>query len=79
MSSNKKVLQFFDSHQEADTANFDYYQSLTPDQRIEIGLELYSAYHEAYPRFERVYRVAELGECPVSSDWGVGIQPIRRT
>ena len=69
----EKVFQAFDSHAEADEANFRYYLNLSPNERLALGLELMRPYYEAYPRLERVYRTAELGECPVSSDWGLGL------
>ena len=68
-----RVIQGFDSHAEADQANFEYYRSLTPEQRIELALDLMAPYYEAYPRFQRIYRTAELGECPVTSDWRLGV------
>lgn len=66
------IITTFDTHQEADEANLKYYSSLSPEERLEIALELMQPIYEAYPRFERVYRTAQLGECPVSSDWRMG-------
>ncbi|RMG41771.1 MAG: hypothetical protein D6719_07835 [Candidatus Dadabacteria bacterium] len=69
--SNKdagKEFQSFDSHDEADQANLLYYKRLTTTERLEIALEIMRPFYEAIPRFERVYRTAELGECPVSKD-----------
>jgi hypothetical protein len=63
------TIQHFSSHEEADRANAEFYASLTNDQRLEIALELMRPVYEAYPRFERIYRTAELGECPESGDW----------
>ena len=75
MTRNEKQIEFhmFNSHEEAEEASIEYYGSLTPDERLDIALELMRQYYEAYPRLERIYRTAELGECPVSSDWRVGI------
>ena len=65
-------LLFFDSFEESDRHNRDYYRNLTDVQRLDIALELMRPYYEAYPRLERVYRTAELGECPVSRDRWMG-------
>ena len=67
------IFQEFDSHEEADQATRAYYASLTNSERLEIALDLMRPYYEAHPRFERVYRTTELGECPVSRDWRLGI------
>jgi len=69
----ERVFQTFDSHQDADKATLEYYRSLTPQERIDIALDLMQSVYEAHPRFERIYRSYELGECPVSSDWRVGV------
>jgi hypothetical protein len=68
-----RELQFCDTHEEADQINRDFYADLSPQERLDLALELMSGMYAAYPRFERIYRTTELGECPVSSDWGVGI------
>jgi len=69
----KKIFLTFDSHQEADEANFQYYLKLSSEEKIEIALDLMKTYHETYPRLERVFRFADLGECSVSSDRWMGI------
>ena len=52
--------------EEADKADRAYYQSLTPQERIDILLQLVARHavnEDGTPkRFERVYRVAKLGE-----------------
>lgn len=68
-----RELQFFDSHQEADKASQAYYAALSNQERLDLALELMSGFYETYPRFERIYRTAELGECPASRDWRLGI------
>jgi hypothetical protein len=68
----EKILQSFDSHEEADQANKDYYASLSNQDRIRISLELMASYYEAFPRLERIYRAVDLGECPVSADRWMG-------
>lgn len=53
----------FDSFEAADKADRDYYRSLTPEQRVEILLELVESYTNASAkRLERVYRIGKLGE-----------------
>jgi hypothetical protein len=51
--------------EESDAADRAYYRSLTPEERLDILLELVrrfaEGYGEASQRLERVYRVVELG------------------
>jgi len=70
----ERVITSYDSHEDADRASARYYAALSPQQRLDLALELMQPIYEAHPRFERVYRVVELGACPVSSDWGGGLQ-----
>ena len=63
----------YDTHEEADNASKEYYASLSTTERLAVFLELMAPYYEAHPRLERIYRVAELGECPVSSDRWMGV------
>lgn len=85
MESNSKTTQpkrecniaFFDSHAEADEANAEFYRSLSGDERIKIALQIMAPTYAAFPRFERVLRFVELGECPVSRDRWMGVQPVR--
>lgn len=61
----EKVVKVFRSFEERERTDKEYYQSLSPQERIEILLELNrrlstSGYHEAFERLERVYRVIEL-------------------
>ncbi len=59
-------MRRFESLAEADEAEREYYFSLTPEERVDILLELIAAhrsvYGEAAERFERVYRVDELSK-----------------
>ncbi|MCB0340515.1 MAG: hypothetical protein KDD53_12965 [Bdellovibrionales bacterium] len=75
MSERKidRTIQYFDSHEEADEANRSFYRALSPQERLDLALELMAGLYEAHPRFERIYRTADLGECPVCSDWRLGI------
>jgi hypothetical protein len=62
----EKVLKVFNSFEEADRADDEYYASLTPQQRVDILLEMIAAYRESLgetgQRLERVYRVVELSK-----------------
>ena len=65
MGCMEKVVRIFRSHQEADEADREYFQSLTPQQRLEIFLEvLWRGRNgdKAAERLERVYRIVELSE-----------------
>jgi len=59
----RKVAKF-SSHQKADEATLRYYRSLTPQQRVDILLELIESSQKegdgAAQRFERVYRITKL-------------------
>ena len=59
----KRVIRIFKSYAEAENADKDFYQSLTPKQRIDLLLELrarYSPYsHELTKGFKRVYRIVK--------------------
>ncbi len=70
---DKKCFQSFDSHEEADKANFEFYRSLSTQERLNIFLEMMVPYYETFPRLERIYRAVDLGECPVSSDRWMGV------
>ncbi len=59
------VVRIFGSHREADEADDEYFQSLTPQQRLDIFLEVLSRGRkgdEAAERLERVYRIIELSQ-----------------
>jgi hypothetical protein len=57
-------VQVFRSFDEAERAELDFYASLTPQQRVDLLLELVAAWREslggAADGFARVQRVAEL-------------------
>ena len=59
-----KVLQVFHSFDDADRADEAYYAGLTPEERVDILLDLVANYRESLGevarRFEIVYRVVEL-------------------
>lgn len=62
----EKVLKVFNSFEDADQADVDYYASITPQERVDILLDMIAAYRESLgetgERLERVYRVIELSE-----------------
>lgn len=60
----KRTVRKFSSFRERDRANRDYYLSLTPEQRIDILLELVERYRNEYDEapegFKRVCRIIKL-------------------
>ena len=59
----EKAVRIFGSHQEADEADEQYFRSLTPQQRLDVLLELLwrgRKRDDAVERLERVYRIVEL-------------------
>ena len=59
----EKVVRIFRSHEEADEADAEYFRSLTPQQRLDIFLEVLwrgRKGDEAAERLERVCRIVEL-------------------
>jgi hypothetical protein len=62
----EKIGKQFSSFAEAEQAEDYYYKSLTPDQRVNLLLELVAQHSNLFngtsERFERVFRVAPLQE-----------------
>ncbi len=60
----ERVAQVFHSFEEAERADDEYYAKLSPQERLDILLELIdqhrSSLGEPEERFERVYRIAKL-------------------
>ena len=57
----EKVVRTFNSHSEAEKADREYYRSLTPEERLNILLELVEQGNRDAPSgFKRVYRIVEL-------------------
>jgi len=56
----KKVVRIFRSHAEAEAADREFYRSLTPEQRVDIQLELIRRYREEHGISERLERVARV-------------------
>ena len=57
LTEMEKVVRRFKTHAEADLADQAYYRSLTPEQRIDIVLQLIDDYYGPQPRLERVCRI----------------------
>ena len=59
-----RELRVFSGFDAAKRADDEYYASLTPQERLDILLDIIAAYREstgeASERLERVYRVVEL-------------------
>jgi hypothetical protein len=60
----EKVVRKFNSFEEADRADADWYASLTPQQRIQIVIDLREQRHPdaASQPMARVLRVTRLGD-----------------
>jgi hypothetical protein len=58
------TIRRFETLSDADSAEAEYYASLTPEERLNILFELIKMYRssqgEDSERFERIYRVDEL-------------------
>lgn len=58
----EKVVQKFKNFEEADEADRAFYRSLTPEQRVQIAIDLHNTYYGVEKRLERVARVVKLEE-----------------
>lgn len=56
---SKREFNIHKNFAAADEADYEYYRSLTGNQKLQIMLEIMAPAYEANPRFERVYRVIE--------------------
>jgi hypothetical protein len=60
----ERVARKFRSFEEADQADDQFYADLTPEERLDVLLELVERYRgtlgETADRFERVHRIVEL-------------------
>ncbi len=60
----ERVVAVFDSFEDADRADVEYYATLRPEERLDILLDLIARHREslgeAAQGFERVHRVTEL-------------------
>jgi hypothetical protein len=58
-------VRIFDSFEDAERADAEYYASLTPKERVDVLLDLVENYRRSLgpaDRFERVCRVTDLQE-----------------
>jgi hypothetical protein len=53
----KREFQILENFAAADEADYEYYRSLTGNEKLKLMLEIMAPAYEANPRFERVYRV----------------------
>ena len=64
--SMEKDIRIFSSFKEAEEADTAYYASLTPQERLDLCLEIIARHRESLgetaERFERVYRVVKLSQ-----------------
>ena len=62
----EKVAQVFQSPEEADRTEDEYYKNLSPNERVDLLLQLVNQYQTAFDGsskgFERVFRVTTLEE-----------------
>jgi hypothetical protein len=60
----ERIVQVFDNHEAAAAADDAFNRSLTPQERLNLALDLAARYREGFGeaagRFERVCRVASL-------------------
>ena len=75
----ERVVRIFNSHAEANAADREFYRRLTPQQRVDMLLELVAANLEetgqADVEFKRVYRIVRFdGQVVRSSDDGGNTQ-----
>jgi len=61
----EREVRIFDSFEEAERADAEYYAGLTPKERVDILLDLVQSYRRSLgvaDRFERVSRITDLQE-----------------
>jgi hypothetical protein len=60
----EKVVAIYDSFEAADRADREFYAKLTPDQRVQMAVDLLDLFEVstdgAPQRLERIYRIVEL-------------------
>jgi hypothetical protein len=63
---SKRIARVFTSFEAAEEADAEFYAGLTPEECLEIQLDIIAAYREsmgeAAQRFERVCRVIDLSQ-----------------
>lgn len=55
-----KEIRKFESHEEAERADREFYHSLTPAQRVNMALQLIDDYYGTKHRLEAVCRIIKL-------------------
>jgi hypothetical protein len=73
----EKVVRIFKSFEEADQADKEYYRNLTPEQRLDILLEINGRWPffnngETSDRLARVYRIIDYGGNVIKSGGEIG-------
>jgi hypothetical protein len=58
----KKEYRIFNSFEERERADREYYHSLTPQERLEILFELIHQWNGDEAGIEKVYRITQLHE-----------------
>jgi len=62
----REELRIFSSFQEAEEADTAFYASLSPQERLDLLLDIIARHRESLgetaERFERVYRIIELSQ-----------------
>jgi hypothetical protein len=75
MSQTAKIERTLSSYQdfrEAEKADQEFYKGLSGNEKLNIALAIMAPYYATYSRFERIYRIAELGKSPIRDHWGMG-------
>ncbi|HRI42997.1 MAG TPA: hypothetical protein PLL78_09470 [Fimbriimonadaceae bacterium] len=60
MSEHESMVRIFDSFEQADRADREEYAAMTPEQRLDILLQLVLEYYGPPPRLQRVLTVAQF-------------------
>ena len=68
-----REIKIFDSNSDADAYDQSETKKLSGEERLNNALRLMAPYYEHTPRLERLYRVVELKELPISDGWRVGL------
>ncbi len=56
----EKVVQKFDSFEQANKADYEYYQSLSGNEKLVLMLQIMEPAYASSEGFERVHKVVEL-------------------
>ncbi len=56
----EKVVRVFNSHEESERADREFYRSLTPKERVEIALQLIDDTYGTEHRLEPVVKIIKL-------------------